>query len=162
MMVPNEKGKDIDNLLLTKEEWKKLKLQLLKIDQEEFGYDWLPFTPLAACGCFQVMYNLYITVKGIVRPCSSIHAEMANIKDYSLKEIIDLPFFKMARNIDKNLQGKCKNCKHHTKCIGCRGLAYAFGKNQGEDPITALCREDPSCFREDKNSHILFVPSIHS
>lgn len=93
------------------------------------------------------MYNLYITVEGFVRPCSDIQVKIANIKDYSLKEIIELPFFKMTRNIEKHLKGKCGNCEYLTECVGCRGLAYVTGKNEGEDTFVALCREDPSCFK---------------
>ncbi len=95
----------------------------------------------------QVMYNLYVTVKGNVRPCSSIHVEVANVKNNKLAEIIEMPFFNLARNIDKNLTGKCKNCENNSECVGCRGLTYAYGKNNGKDPMAALCMEDPSCFK---------------
>ena len=147
MMIPNERGDEVNNLLLSREEWKKLKLQLLELDRSEYGYDWLPYTPLLASGCFQVMYNLYITVEGFVRPCSDIQVNIANIKNYSLKEIIELPFFKRARNIDKYLQGKCRNCEHLSQCIGCRGLAFTTSRDNDEYPFEALCREDPSCFK---------------
>jgi len=147
MMIPNKRGNVINNLLLSREEWKNLKLKLLEIDRNEYGYDWLPYTPLLGNGCFQVMYNLYITVEGFVRPCSDIQVNIANIKDYTLKEIIELPFFKMARNIEKYLNGKCGSCEHLSKCIGCRGLSYATAVNSGSESIEALCHEDPSCFK---------------
>ncbi len=147
MMVPKEKGVDNSDWLLTRNEWKDLKTHLLKIDQEEYGYDWLPHTAHVGTGCFQVMHNLYITVKGFVRPCACSSNDFANIKDYSLKEIIELPFFRTARNIDKHLQGKCGDCKHRSECIGCRGLAYTENRYlKGKDHIEALCSEDPSCF----------------
>jgi len=148
MMIPSGNGEDIQDKLLTPAQWKKLKLELLEIDKHEYGYHWLPYTPLVGCGCFQVMYNLYISVKGTVRPCASICDEDINISDYSLKEIIKLPFFNVARNIDQHLQGKCKSCEHISQCIGCRGLAHTIGKNNGEDSLSALCREDPSCFKK--------------
>ena len=147
MMIPNERGDKINDLLLSREDWKELKLEVLEIDRKEYGYDWLPYTPLLASGCLQIMYNLYLTVEGFVRPCSDIQVNIANIKDYSLKEIIELPFFQKARNIDKYLQGKCGNCDHLSECIGCRGLAFTTSRNDGEDPLEALCGEDPSCFK---------------
>ncbi|MFA6528134.1 MAG: radical SAM protein [Candidatus Gracilibacteria bacterium] len=147
MMVPKEKGVDNSDWLLSREEWKDLKSKLLEIDRNEYGYDWLPHTPHIGTGCFQVMHNLYITVKGFVRPCACTSNDFANIKDYSLKEINNLPFFQIARHIEKNLKGKCANCKHHSKCIGCRGLAYTQSRYiDGKDPVESLCAEDPSCF----------------
>jgi radical SAM protein with 4Fe4S-binding SPASM domain len=146
MMVPNGNAKEEQNLLLDSSEWAKLKTELLCIDQKKYNYTWLPYTPLVGAGCFQVLYNLYISVTGEVRPCSSIHCHVANINEMSLKEIINLPFFKLARNVDKHLTGKCGKCNHHTQCIGCRGLAFASNANLGKDEITSLCAEDPSCF----------------
>ena len=93
-----------------------------------------------------VLYNLYITVEGFVRPCSSIHINLANIKDYSLKEVINLPFFKLSRTIEKKLKGKCKTCGYHSECIGCRGLAFSCAKNRDLSDFEAICMEDPSCF----------------
>lgn len=148
MMVPKEKGVDESNLLLTCEEWKNLKLKLLAIDQAEYGYDWLPHTPHISTGCFQVMHNLYITVKGFARPCACTSHDFANIREHSLKEIIQLPFFQAARHIDQNLTGKCKDCEHHSKCIGCRGLAFTYERYlKHRKPLEALCAEDPACFK---------------
>lgn len=146
MMIPNGNAKDEKKLILTKKDWKKLKLKLLSIDENEYNYAWLPYTPLVGAGCFQAIYNIYISVLGEARPCSSIHCKVANVNSQTLKEIIELPFFKIARSIDKHLSGKCKNCKHHKKCIGCRGLAFATNINKGKDEFTSLCAEDPSCF----------------
>lgn len=146
MMIPNGLAKGQKRLMLRKKEWKNLKLKLLDLDRKEFNYDWFPYTPLAGMGCFQVIYNLYISIDGKVRPCSSIHCNVANINKLSLKQIIDLPFFKIARNIEKYLKGKCGKCKNHKKCIGCRGLAYSTNKTKGKGGIASLCNEDSSCF----------------
>jgi len=147
MMTPNEPGDAAEKNLLSREEWKKIKEQLLEIDRTEYGYDWLPFTPLIGSGCFQLMYSLYITARGYARPCAAIEVEYANIKKHSLKEIIELPFYRMARNVDKHLQGKCGGCKHLLNCLGCRGMAFSIGVNRGMEPAIALCGEDPTCFR---------------
>ncbi|MDD2766254.1 MAG: radical SAM protein [Candidatus Moranbacteria bacterium] len=147
MMTPNETGTNAEKNLLSRQEWKEIKMQLLEIDRNDYGFDWLPFTPLVGSGCFQLMYSFYITARGFVRPCAAIEVEYANIKDYSLKNIMKLPFYQMARNIDKHLQGKCGGCKHILNCLGCRGMAFSIGVNNGKNPTTALCGEDPSCFK---------------
>lgn len=144
MMIPNGNAKNIKDELISAAEWGVLKEELLHIDQNEFGYTWFPYTPLIGVSCFQVMYNLYITVLGDVRPCSSIHCSSYNIKEHTLKDIINLPFFQLARNIEKNLTGKCKNCDKHSLCIGCRGLAFACNKDLKTE-FESLCAEDPSC-----------------
>ena len=146
MMVPNGNAKGIKDLMLNKDERKNIKMNILKIDQNEFGYDRLPYTPLLWSGCFQPIYNLYISVEWIVRPCSSIHAEQANIYENTLQEITQKPFFVLARNIDKHLEGKCGDCKFSNLCVGCRWLAFSVAKNAWKSDFEAICSEDPSCF----------------
>lgn len=144
MMIPNGNAKEMMDKIVPASDWKSLKERLLAIDQNEFGYSWFPYTPLVGASCFQVMYNLYITVEGEVRPCSSIHCHIANVYRYSLREITELPFFRVARYIDNYLCGSCGSCDQHRHCIGCRGLAYAFNSDSKSD-IEALCSPDPSC-----------------
>jgi radical SAM protein with 4Fe4S-binding SPASM domain len=148
MMIPNGNAADLSSSLLTPEDWKNLKLKLLEIDHENYGYDWDPHLPLCS-GCKQVYYNMYVTVKGNVRPCSSIHLERGginlNVNDMTLKEIINSPVFQKARNINKYLTGKCGSCQHNNKCSGCRAMAFAVGLNSGLCADEALCSEDPSC-----------------
>lgn len=144
MMIPNGNAKEIQEELISAQDWGRLKEELLKIDQKEFGYTWFPYTPLIGASCFQVMYNLYITVQGDVRPCSSIHCSSYSVYEHTLEEIINLPFFKLARNIDNNLTGKCKSCDKHHLCIGCRGLAFACNRDSKTE-LESLCAEDPSC-----------------
>lgn len=151
MLIPDGRAQDMDQILLSLDEWNEAKAQLLKIDQEEHGYDWLVYTPLSACGCFQVMYSAYVTVKGDVRPCASINTNdvglALNVKEMSLAEIIKVPFFQTARQIDHKLTGRCGQCEYLEECVGCRGLAFMVGINSGMTPLEALCSEDPSCFK---------------
>ncbi len=151
MLIPDGRAEDMESDILSLDEWNQAKTQLLKIDQEEYGYDWLVYTPLLACGCLQVMYNAYVTVKGDVRPCASINTNdiglSLNINEMSLAEIIDVPFFQTARHIDQHLTGRCQQCEHLEECVGCRGLAFMTGLNSGMTPLEALCSEDPSCFK---------------
>lgn len=146
MMVPHGRARELMYLMPTREEWKKAKLDLLEIDRREFGFDWLPFTPLIGCGCLQVLYSLYLTVKGLIRPCAGIEVDFASVSTYSLKEIKNLPFFQLVRNIELHLKGKCFRCVYNHECIGCRGMAFSAGIEEGKKPSEAVCEEDPTCF----------------
>lgn len=149
MLVPNERAQNLNSLMLTRDEWKKLNLELLRIDRKEFGYDWLPHGPLIGCGCWQCLYNVYIAVNGDARPCPSVQSSHPpNIKNHSLKDVIATPFFKLARTVDQKLEGKCGDCTHNDECIGCRGLTFTTAVNKGVPEFDALKMEDPSCFRD--------------
>ena len=150
-MVPNQRASDLDELMLTTSEWREVLSRLLEIDEQEFGLTWLPYTPLPGYGCRQGLYNLSVTVNGEVRPCSSIHvANAANVSRQSLREILTLPFFAIARSVDSRLTGKCGKCEYgrSAECMGCRGLAYTVACRNGEVPEAALCASDPSCWME--------------
>lgn len=147
MMIPNQRAANLVEFMPTKDEWKKAKLQILEIDRREFGFDWLPYTPLLGCGCLQMFYNLYLTVEGFIRPCAEVQIEGISIDDYTLEEIIHLPFFQLVRHVEPHLQGKCRGCVYNEICIGCRGIAFTVGLRKGMDPFDAVCAEDPTCFK---------------
>jgi len=149
MMTPNERAQNLGDELLTAKEWGRLKRKLLAVDQTEFGYTWLPHGPLVGCGCFQCLYNVYVTVHGDARPCSSIHINNPpNVRKSTLAEVIRHPFFARAREIDTHLNGKCGDCSHGDLCMGCRGMAFTDATLRGLAPLDALAAEDPSCDRE--------------
>ncbi|MGB8216850.1 MAG: radical SAM protein [Candidatus Methanoperedens sp.] len=148
ILTPDGRGRNICELIPSTGELKKLKLKLLEIDRFEYGYDWLPYTPLTGCGCLQFLYSLCIDIEGYVMPCAGVKIRKENIRDKLLKEILNTELFQFFRHIDKNLKGKCSNCEYISECIGCRGSAYTMGINQNKDPIEALCDEDPFCFKE--------------
>ncbi|MFO8012452.1 MAG: radical SAM protein [Phycisphaerae bacterium] len=132
------------------------KFDLLHLDQEDFGYDWLPYTPLAGSGCLQHLYSLYVTLEGNVRPCAPTkfdeHPDLRVDGTYpyntglmTLGEIYTSPLFRYVRHIDAHLEGKCGGCEHLDECIGCRGYAYAVGVNAGKPPHVALRGECLQC-----------------
>lgn len=124
-----------------------LKEKLLELDRMQYGYDWLIHTPLPGHGCLQPMCSVYITSAGVVQPCSDIDVPFSNIRDGSIEEIINTPFFQLSRNIEKHLKGKCCCCEHGNVCIGCRGNAFSVGIIQGMSPEDALCSPDPLCLK---------------
>ena len=122
-----------------------VKKKLLEIDQQEYGYDWLVHAPLTGNGCLQHMYSIYLTSMGYIRPCADIDIELFNVKDMTIKAILEAPFFQTARHIEKHLAGKCGGCEHVKDCVGCRGIAFSTGINEGLGIQEAYCREDPLC-----------------
>jgi MoaA/NifB/PqqE/SkfB family radical SAM enzyme len=159
ILTPTGRANDeLEDKLLTPEEIKEYKLKLLEIDRKYYRYDWLPYTPITACGCLQHLYSLYINIEGNVRPCAPTkldeHPALEidgkypyNVNRMSLKEIYASDLFTYVRNIDKVLEGRCGNCEHREECIGCRGYAYSIGINNGADPLEALRMECQQCFK---------------
>jgi radical SAM protein with 4Fe4S-binding SPASM domain len=135
------------------------RLNLLRVDHDRYGYDWLPYTPLAGSHCLQQLCSLYITVDGDVRPCAGTPFEQLralqtgglyphNLKHRSLREVYDSDLFSYVRNIDAFLEGKCRRCMFLDQCIGCRGRAFSAGISRGLDPFASLRQECGQCFKD--------------
>ena len=159
ILTPTGRAKqELLDYSVTQEEIKEYKLRLLEIDKSYYGYDWLPYTPLPASGCLQHLYSLYVNIEGNVRPCAPTKFDENpalqhngiyphSVLRRSLREIYEDPLFQYVRNIDRYLEGKCRNCEHLGECIGCRGYAYSVGVNEGKDPYTALRAGCLQCFK---------------
>lgn len=159
MEVLTPTGRARDELVgqgLSTQEIQDYKLGLLDIDRREYGFDWLPHTPLTASGCLQHLYSLYITTEGNVRPCAPTkfdeHPDLQvdgvyphNVFRRPLREIYNDPLFAYVRHIDQHLQGRCRACRHLNECIGCRGYAYTVGINEGKSPQEALSSQCLQC-----------------
>lgn len=159
ILTPTGRANDeLEAQLLTPEEIKEYKLKLLEIDRKDYGYNWLPYTPITASGCLQHLYSLYINIEGNVRPCAPTkldeHPSFAvqgeypyNVNRISLQEIYNSELFTYVRNIDKVLEGRCRECEFREECIGCRGYAYSIGIKKGIPPLEALKMECQQCFK---------------
>ena len=139
---------ELCDLTPTSKQLNKVKSSLLALDEKEYGYSWLVYAPLPGNGCLQHMYSVYLDSKGYIRPCADVEIKQFNVKNMRIKEIIDTPFFRLARNIENHLDGKCGGCENITECIGCRGIAFSTGINEGLDMFDAIKREDPYCGRQ--------------
>ena len=147
--IPRGRGlSNYDTLYLDAVSVHSLKMQLLTLDREQYGYDWILHSPLPGHGCLQPLCSVYITSTGSVRPCPDIDIPWFNVKQTSLSEIMATPFFKLARSVDKHLHGKCGACEYNPRCIGCRGNAFTDGVNRGLSPEEALCSPDPLCRKQ--------------
>ena len=136
---------ELSPIVPTSGQLNEVKRKLLEIDEQEYGYTWLVHAPLTGNGCLQHMYSIYLTTKGYIRPCADVDIELFNVKDMPIKEIIKAPFIHMVRHIEEYLEGKCGGCEYLRECIGCRGIAFSTGINEGLGIYEAVRREDPLC-----------------
>jgi radical SAM protein with 4Fe4S-binding SPASM domain len=150
-------GSGMERYLLTPEEIGEYKRRLLTVDREEYGFEWLPSTPLPGTVCLEPLSSIYITLDGNVRPCAHTRFEQHpalrrdgvypyNVSRMSLADIYASDLFTQVRHIDTRLEGKCGRCPHLNQCIGCRGFTYSMGVNEGLDPHAALSGECRQCF----------------
>lgn len=123
LITPAGKGKDNEEIL-TKEEAKNVFYDLLRIDEEEFGYTWIPRPPQVATTCKYYFSSIYVCSHGQVQPCPGNNIDLGNLKKESLSEVLDKPNTKKHRNVRNNIKGKCRDCHHRLECYGCRGAVY--------------------------------------
>jgi radical SAM protein with 4Fe4S-binding SPASM domain len=88
-------------------------------------------------GCTAGISSFHIRPNGDVTLCAELPLAVGNVRDKPFTAIIkEAEIFKRFRN--REITGKCSNCKYLDICGGCRARAFAaFG-----DPLA----EDPACF----------------
>lgn len=111
---------------------------LLRIDREEFKYDWVPTPPMPGAHCHRIYCGCYVTAAGNVQPCSGVAVTFGNIRRQKLVDIINKPTFRKLRYVERNIGGKCRTCQYLGLCYGCRGNAYQITG----DPFAG----DPGCW----------------
>lgn len=88
-------------------------------------------------GCRAAIGMLSIKPNGDVVPCPLLDVKAGNVREMSLREILNSKVFLDLRNRD--VKGKCAACKYKSICGGCRVRAYLHsGDYLAEDP---LCNE---------------------
>lgn len=110
--------------------------QLLRIDQEEYGFTWFPSPPIVASQCKKLFYDIVVDSTGEVSLCPGIQLPIGNIRDNKLKDLMQASdLFQKIRNLPNKLEGKCRSCLS-TECgYGCRLEAWAHGNLFGDDPM---------------------------
>jgi len=98
---------------------------------------------IAVSGCAAGVAGLTIHPNGNVSPCRRMPISLGNVRTDSLREIwATSPILEALR--DRSRYGeKCKACDRWAICRGCRAIAYAWSRSQGEDNYLA---DDPQCF----------------
>jgi len=88
-------------------------------------------------GCRAAIGMLSIKPNGDVVPCPLLEVKAGNVREMTLREILDSKVFVELRN--REVKGKCAECRYKDICGGCRVRAYLHsGDYMAEDP---LCSE---------------------
>ncbi len=88
-------------------------------------------------GCRAAIGMLSIKPNGDVVPCPLLEVKAGNVREMSLRELLNSKVFLELRN--REVKGKCAECKYKDICGGCRVRAYLHsGDYMAEDP---LCSE---------------------
>ncbi len=97
----------------------------------------------AVSGCSAGVSGLTILPNGNVTPCRRLPLSLGNVRRDSLRELwATSPVLEALRDRGR-YRGKCRNCGRWALCRGCRAIAYAYARSQGENDFLA---EDPQCF----------------
>ncbi len=123
LVTPSGRGKKYSGIL-SAEMAKEVFYSLLKIDQDKYGYTWIPRPPIAVSPCNYYYSAIYVTASGNVQPCPATDIVLGNIKNEKLSVILNKDITKKIRNIRENVKGKCKDCNYNFDCYGCRAAAY--------------------------------------
>ena len=100
----------------------------------------MPLAEKVFHGCAAGRGFVYIKPNGDVWPCPFMPVNCGNARERPFATIwSQSPIFRDLRNREKQLKGKCGDCRYSTVCGGCRGRAMA---TSGGDYLA----EDPSCF----------------
>ncbi len=117
--------------------------ELLRIDQTEYGYDWVPHPPFPGTSCRLYYSNCYINDRGGVQPCAGVDKEYGRLRlsgnedeGRPLAEIILSEDFQRLREVHLHVKEPCAGCDLLEHCYGCRGAAWhATGDLFAGDPV---------------------------
>ena len=92
-------------------------------------------------GCTAGISSFHILPNGNVDLCAELPLPVGNVREKNFTTIIkEAKVFKKFRN--REITGKCNNCKYLHVCGGCRARAFAVsGDALGEDPVCFLAEE---------------------
>ena len=133
-LISSGRSREHDELYVSKEEIEKLAEKIAKLKNHDLA---ICLPSMSEEGCVKHFFSCHIDTQGFVQLCSGVNIHCGNIRQKSLSDIIrESPLINLMPNIDKNIQGECKECNYHEKCYGCRGVTYAqTGDLVASDPL---------------------------
>jgi radical SAM protein with 4Fe4S-binding SPASM domain len=156
-LVPTGRGGDMLSTMLTREVLKDLYTAIFSFDAKALQivtgdpvasqlnnpavHDGK--TPFPSGGCAAGVSGLTILSDGTVTPCRRLPVPIGNIKHDSLREIWATSDVLQGLRDKSRYTGKCGECSKWSACRGCRAIAFAFSKANGNASYLA---EDPQCF----------------
>jgi len=102
----------------------------------------IPRTEIPAGGCAAGVFGVTITSDGTIMPCRRMDLPIGNIKDVSFRELwAESPVLWSLRTRDDYHDG-CDSCRYWAICRGCRAIALAFARADGNEDYLG---PDPQC-----------------
>lgn len=130
LIMHGGKGED-ETYHLSKMEAKDVFYRLLEIDENEFGYTWIPTPPYVGYTCDKLYYNMVVDPYGNVQPCYAIDIYAGNTREKSLYEMLNSELFRKTRQIEKYIAEPCKSCEIEGCYYGCRCDTFNCGDLYG-------------------------------
>ncbi len=136
-MTLQGRAKQHPELTVSPEEIYALFQELSRIDKQRYGFDWTPRLPIAGYSCDRHEYSCTVTSTGIVQPCPGIDLAVGDIREASLREILEnSPVIADLRDIRRRIRGECGRCPEKAECYACRGSAWQLtGDYLASDPL---------------------------
>ena len=138
------------NLTISKE---KLQWLFETVRDEDYadGFNYYDIKPPYIGGtCYENLHRLDIHADGNVKPCPGIETNIGNLNKISLAEVLNSQSLDIIRNLEKYIEGDCKECDlfKSRECYGgCRGTVYQTLKSNGFSEYESWVGSDPSCWR---------------
>ena len=140
MITPQGNASDNQWLYPDPRELEDLFCEIARIDREEYGQTWDPQPPIVGHVCLRHDFSCLVSADGNVMPCVGVPISVGNIRDNSLKSILqNSEVIQGLRNHAHTIKGACAACDKSDECYGCRGAAY----NLTGDYLAS----DPTCWR---------------
>ncbi|MDD4157222.1 MAG: radical SAM protein [Candidatus Cloacimonetes bacterium] len=132
-----------NNLYFSANEYSKLKKIIAKnktrckvlFKDPIYACEMIDFDKTKLSGCLAGIGILSVTATGEVLPCTKIEYSLGNIKNSNLSDIWDNSK-ELKKLREREIMGRCQECKELKVCGGCRAAAYKqYDSLYAEDPL---------------------------
>ncbi len=157
-LVPCGRGKELSANMLTAEQLSELSRKLADsassggvelvsrdplisvaniVDDRE-----VPVTDFPIGGCSAGVFGVTITADGTIMPCRRMDLPIGNIMRDNFRQLwAESPVLVSLRS-RRYYDGNCRTCRYWAVCRGCRAIALASARNNGEEDYLG---QDPQC-----------------
>lgn len=102
----------------------------------------IPDSDFTVAGCAAGVFGITITCDGSVMPCRRMDLIVGNITERSLRDIWSGSEVLWSLRDRKSYHGNCSLCSYWSICRGCRAVALAVSRANGEEDYLG---PDPQC-----------------
>jgi len=125
IQIPVLIGRMKSAIAISNQQAKTLFYNILKIDQENYGYNWVPTPPNVSWPCTQRTTSCYITSTGDVQLCNSTNISLGNVRKQRLRDILLSSQMKAIKDLTR-IRGNCAKCPYLGVycCGGCTANSF--------------------------------------